>query len=187
MSTTDGFFAVDRRAWERVYDLGLAAALAYLVMARGTGGDNRTTKWSVSAIEKYTGMRRSRSAAAVADLIESELVREKGSALPGYYLAPAEPDAEPDWIWLSNTITDGAKDETPPVQLLRQTKNPAALRLFIDLHHAQNLADMAAFPGSCFIGATPAKRSARAVNGWSSAFSRMVSRLGRPPRLSSRI
>jgi len=42
---TKGFFAVDRRAWARVCALGLNPAVAYLVVACGTGGDNRTTKW----------------------------------------------------------------------------------------------------------------------------------------------
>jgi hypothetical protein len=35
-----GFFAVDRRAWARACGLGMNAAVAYLVLARGTGGDN---------------------------------------------------------------------------------------------------------------------------------------------------
>jgi hypothetical protein len=34
---TDGFFAVDRRTWARVCGLGLNRAVAYLVLARGTG------------------------------------------------------------------------------------------------------------------------------------------------------
>jgi hypothetical protein len=54
---TDGFFAVDRRTWERVCELGLNRAVAYLVLARGTGKTNRETAWSVMAIENYTGIR----------------------------------------------------------------------------------------------------------------------------------
>src|SRR4051812_29531103 len=45
------FFAIDNRLWERVCALGLNEAVAYLVQARGTGRDNRTTTWSVEAIE----------------------------------------------------------------------------------------------------------------------------------------
>jgi hypothetical protein len=42
------FFAVDRVVWSPVCKLGsINAAVAYLVLARGTGGDNRTTSWSV--------------------------------------------------------------------------------------------------------------------------------------------
>ncbi len=50
------FFAVDRRAWARACALGLNPAVAYLVLARGTSADNRSTTWSAQAIEKYTGV-----------------------------------------------------------------------------------------------------------------------------------
>jgi hypothetical protein len=40
-----GFFAVDRRAWAYVCRLGMNAGIAYLAIARGTGGDNRTSVW----------------------------------------------------------------------------------------------------------------------------------------------
>lgn len=49
------FFAVDRRAWAMAFDKGgVNAALAYLVMARGAGGDNRTTSWSAEAVNQRT-------------------------------------------------------------------------------------------------------------------------------------
>jgi hypothetical protein len=38
-STNEGFFAIDRRAWARVCALGFNTAVAYLVIACGTGGD----------------------------------------------------------------------------------------------------------------------------------------------------
>jgi hypothetical protein len=49
--------------------------------------------------------------------------------------------AEPDWIWLPNTIVTSAAGETAPVQLLRQAQNPSALRLFVDLYHSHGLAE----------------------------------------------
>jgi hypothetical protein len=48
--------------------------------------------------------------------------------------------AEPDWIWLPNALVRSAAGETPPVRLVRQAQNPAALRLFVDLYHAHALA-----------------------------------------------
>jgi hypothetical protein len=85
-----GFFAVDRRAWARVSSLGLNPAVAYLVLACGTGGDNRTTKWSDQAIQKYTGLSRGRTNRAMADLKGSGLVREdEGGTRPRYYIMPA--------------------------------------------------------------------------------------------------
>jgi hypothetical protein len=53
-----GFFAGDRRTWARVCGLGLNRAVAYLVLARGTGKSNRQTAWSVQAIETYTAISR---------------------------------------------------------------------------------------------------------------------------------
>lgn len=87
-----GFFAVDRRAWHLVSGLGLNPAVAYLVMARGTGGDNRTTKWSTNAIEQRTGIARSRCKAAVEALEKAGVVwRDPASKRdhPHYKLVPA--------------------------------------------------------------------------------------------------
>ncbi len=50
-------FAVDRRIWAHVCRFGLDAATAYIVLASGTGGDQRTTYWSAQSIEKHAGMR----------------------------------------------------------------------------------------------------------------------------------
>ncbi len=41
-----GFFAVDRGAFRCAAVGGLNATVAYLIMTRGTGRDNRTTQWS---------------------------------------------------------------------------------------------------------------------------------------------
>ena len=215
LSPNEGFFAIDRRAWARVCALGFNTAVAYLVVACGTGGDNRTTKWSDQAIRKYAGLSRGRTDKAMAELKASGLVREdQGGARPRYYLMPAhevpgceghvpalseaeqraltelnpghstsfstkascewggsspysaalglaskglarelkggrfepiaydaEKAAEPDWIWLPNTIVMGAAGEIAPIHLLRQAQNPAALRLFVDLYHSHGLAE----------------------------------------------
>jgi hypothetical protein len=214
MSVHDGFFAVDRRAWARVCQLGMNVAVAYLVLARGSGGDNRTTAWSVNAIETYTGIGRPRAQKAVTALKQSGLIRhDQGGSRPMYFILPAQevlgceggppllnseeqrilaligpenvrvpkvgrsdnqwqggnPYAvalalarksvvlhvggqhfrradpaelrpDPDWIWLPNTILDGAAGEVPPVELVRQSHNVAALRLFVDLYHSHGLA-----------------------------------------------
>ena len=51
-----GFFAVDRRIWAKLCVPGMMnEAVAYIVQARGTGRDNRTTTWSVESVERYTG------------------------------------------------------------------------------------------------------------------------------------
>ena len=64
------------------------------------------------------------------DLVEKGLAR----ALRGGRFEAIDYDAEkaatPDWIWLPNTIVTSASGETPPLCLLRQTQDPAALQLF---------------------------------------------------------
>src|SRR5208283_6080419 len=78
---------------------------------------------------------------AALGLARKGLARE----LKGCHFEPIAYDAakaaEPDWIWLPNTIITGAAAETAPVHLLRQAQNPAALRLFVDLYHSHGLAE----------------------------------------------
>jgi hypothetical protein len=68
----------------------------------------------------------------------------------------AEKAAEPDWIWLPNTIVTGAAGETAPVHLLRQAQNPSALRLFVDLYHRTDWPRTAAFTGGESVRTIPA-------------------------------
>src|SRR3954451_15934346 len=84
------FFAVDRRAWARACSLGMNAAVAYLVLARGTARDNRSTAWSVQAVEKYTSISRGRAQQALELLAKNgmiEVLRE--GTRPKYRLRSA--------------------------------------------------------------------------------------------------
>lgn len=184
----------------------MIAAIAYLVLARFSGRDNATTKASVNAIEKYTGISRGRARKAINILIRAGFVRrDAGGTRPKYYLRPAnevlqlnadlspkqrpmteeeaevyelvqigpwvsgaqrkiarklvkqgwlaeggngyfrtcehETKAETHWIWLPNELVSGAAEETPPVELVRQTQDVMTLRMLVDFYHAQNLAD----------------------------------------------
>jgi hypothetical protein len=84
-----GFFAVDRRTWARVRALGLNCAVAYLVLARGTGKNNRETAWSVDAIERYTGIARSRARHAIRSLLDTGVARQiRAGSRPKYDLLP---------------------------------------------------------------------------------------------------
>jgi|SRR5271163_2730353 len=84
-----GFFAVDRRTWARVCGLGLNRAVAYLVLARGTGKSNRESAWSVAAVESYTGISRGRAHDAVSALVEEGVVRKLWEGTrPKYDLVP---------------------------------------------------------------------------------------------------
>jgi hypothetical protein len=218
-----GFFTVDRRAWACVCGLGMNAMVAYLVIARGTGGDNRTSKWSINSIEQRTGISRGRAAQAISLLQHHKaIIRDPESKRdrPKYKIAPAheipgcegfptppldswqqhvfdqlgdgwtlvpedikpnqheerdrwkvwfprkvadkivelgwairckcgghyralpydaEAAAAPQWIWLPNSLVDGAHDETAPVDLVRETGSAPTLRLLVDIYRAQIL------------------------------------------------
>jgi hypothetical protein len=87
-----GFFAVDRRAWAEVCELGMNAAVTYLVLARGSGGDNRTSKWSTNAVELRTGISRSRAKEAITRLAQAGMIWRDPNSKPDhpkYKLRPA--------------------------------------------------------------------------------------------------
>jgi hypothetical protein len=217
---SSGFFAVDRGAFRCAAVGGLNAAVAHLIMARGTGRDNRTTQWSVHSIEQRTGVSRPNAARAVTDLLKRGIwkkVRDgkhpiyeavPGNEIPGgpfaadeqaaiaairdgedvpyewndavkvleargiveqmpssrrrrrsyskHYDAPPAPykldDAaiaaltDPLAVWLPNALIDGASNEVPPVELIRQTRSLPALRLLIELYAVQFLPNYGGVP-----------------------------------------
>lgn len=160
------YFAIDRRAWKAACDLGMNEAVSYLVIAAGTGADQRTSSWSATAVEKYTGIHHRRAAAAIESLRTAELLDvEKRGKLRRYFLRAAnevpavisktvtparrtkekhqealDELANPQWIWLPSALIEGAVNEVPPVKLLRQSQELPALRLFIDLYYNHDLA-----------------------------------------------
>ncbi len=165
------FFAIDRRCWSAACVLGLNPAVAYLVLARFTGRDQRMTSAGTNAVEERTGISRLRAKKAIADLVERGLISApiKGTqrrfaaahelpestrpdptdeeraiidrvaaGLPPargqswlarsaadkrwlrhlgnnkYEVIPAT-NPDPDWIWLPNSLVEGAAAETPPL------------------------------------------------------------------------
>jgi hypothetical protein len=151
---TGDIFAIDRRIWARVCDLGVNAAIGFLVIARGTGGDNRTTSWSVNAIEKYTSISRPRAVVAVKALIADKLLTVlKEGKRPQYRIASPDEvpsiklsakeraEFKPELIWFPNSIVDGLADETPPIEILRQSQNIHAVRMFGNFYFTQDLAN----------------------------------------------
>lgn len=155
------FFQIDRDAWLGVGDLGLNAAIAYLVLACGTGRDNRTTAWSVNAIEKYTGIGRSSAKRAVAALIINGFLSQTLSGgKPRYRFSvssmlatgdSATEDTEgtktdTNWIWLPNSLVTGVAGEAPPIERVRALHEPRTLSQLIDLYDAQDLAENGGIP-----------------------------------------
>src|SRR5262245_49086417 len=112
------FFAIDRRTWELVCALGMGPAVAYLLLARFSARNNRTTLASVQAVEKYTGIARSRARTAIMKLVDADIVQQRrGGTRPKYHLLPYEqipahrskqalpPSKDTtDLIWLPNSL-----------------------------------------------------------------------------------
>jgi hypothetical protein len=46
---------------------------------------------------------------------------------------------EPEWIWLPNSLVTGAAREVPPVELVRQSQSPTALRLLVEMYDTHAL------------------------------------------------
>ena len=204
--TNKGFFSIDRGAFRCAAVGGLNSAIACLVMARGTGPDNRTTQWSVNAIEKYTGISRPNAKKAVQDLLDRGIWKKTregnhptyeavpGNEIPGGPFTATEKAviaairngnppsdqavvealeargvvresvkrprqrsvdldeaavaalSEPVPIWLPNTLVDGASNEVPPIELIRQTRSLPALRLLVELYEVQFLPNYGGVP-----------------------------------------
>jgi hypothetical protein len=94
-SARERFFAIDARSWPKVCELGMPAAVSYLVLACGSGGNQTTTRWSVDAITRHTGIGRPRAKTAVAALVKAGLIRiEKGGTRPQYSILHAHQQAD---------------------------------------------------------------------------------------------
>lgn len=85
-----GFFAIDSRIWAKVTAFGMTEACAYLVLACGTGHDNRTTAWSTNAVMRYAGIGWTRAKPAIDRLVAGGVVRNAENhtaSKPSYELA----------------------------------------------------------------------------------------------------
>lgn len=132
------FFQIDKGVVSELADLGTNAMVSYVVLARGSSRSNDTSTWSVNAIEKKTGIGRVTAKNTLRKLAQAGLIeRVKDGARPIYRLAcSGDPDS---WIWLPNSVVDGAVGEKPPLEKLRRQQSPAMIELFINLYDVQNL------------------------------------------------
>src|SRR5271154_4707137 len=69
------FFAIDSGIWAKLTAAGMNEAVAYLVLACGTGRDNRTTSWSSQALHNYAGISWENGRAAIERLAKRGLIR----------------------------------------------------------------------------------------------------------------
>lgn len=86
-------FLVDVPTFKSVCELGVDVAAAYLVLAAGTGADNRTSTWSREAINKRTSLNWRKADAAMKKLESAGLLKwlsGKGTRKPRIDLPPIE-------------------------------------------------------------------------------------------------
>jgi hypothetical protein len=132
------FFVIERSVWQKLWALGGSAmnlVTAFLVLAAGTGADQRLSRWSARACETYAGMGKPRAAAAIARLIEAGLLERTENSTPSrpqYRFAEVERSEDP--IFLPNQLITGAGSETPILKRIRETGDELLLRLLIDLY-----------------------------------------------------
>lgn len=138
---TGGFFAIGTEQWTAACRLGLNAAVTFLVLARGTGRDNITTRWSAEAVMQRSGIAWRRAKEAIGELERSKLLNITKDAgkrhAPTYKLAfPHDADT---LLWLPNTLVDGVGGVPSPVARLRQTQNVDYLQAFVELYGLHDL------------------------------------------------
>ena len=133
-------FMVDRKQCDKAMSLGLGQAITYLILARGTGPENTITSWLAKAVEKHTGIGRKRAAQYIDALRSKQLVKQSPKINGWPRLALAVPK-EPEWIFMPNSIVDGASGEVPPLERLRRNGSIEALQMFVDAYAMQDLAN----------------------------------------------
>ena len=112
-------FIVDLPTFAKVCDLGDPdAAAAYLILAAGTGPDNRTSTWSREAINQRTALNWRKADAAMAKLEQNGLIRwksGKGTRKPRIDLPPVEtrPAMQRHVSALFDRIKQGHQPQTP--------------------------------------------------------------------------
>jgi hypothetical protein len=111
-----GFFLIDSRTWTYVCSLGLNPAVFFLVLARGSQGDNLTTSWSVEAAKRYTGLAINRAQEARDSLIRRGVLTQlRGGTKPQYKIKP-----QSDLNFGGRQ--DRPRQDRPPLDRLKRTR-----------------------------------------------------------------
>lgn len=101
-SGSAGFFTIDRRTWGALCDRQeMNPAVAYLVLAQGTGHGNAATSWSVTSLKTWTGIDWDRGKIAIQKLVTEGFIRygeKHNPTRPRYELVP--------WIDLSPQLLE---------------------------------------------------------------------------------
>mgnify|MGYP000057300065 CR=1 FL=1 len=141
-SNSKGFFSVNLDEFYKAVDLGMNEACLYLIYSCGTGKKGDLTAWSVTALTKYTEISRRRGKLAQQRLLESgitEIIKTgKGGRHPHTRINQSECSRH---AWLPMTFITGAGKEVAPIEKLRRTGEPLALKLLIAFYDYCNIAE----------------------------------------------
>lgn len=148
------FFVLGRAVWDALLTAPtgnrMNLILVFLVMAAGSGADQRLSKWSAQACETYLGMGKPRARHAIDELVTAGLVERTPDATPArpQYRLP-DVAAEEDPIFLPVQLITGLAAETPMLRRVRETGDADALILLIDLYGQVQCDATHALPIAC--------------------------------------
>lgn len=138
------FFAVDPDQFEAAANLGMNAGLAFLVIACGTGKDNRTSAWSAEAVRRYAGIAWNRANLAIDALKKADIVAATTSkARPRYKLPKPDHDR---LIWIPNQLVTAAASEECPLVRIRRTHELDVLRVLVRMYAVHDLQNEGGIP-----------------------------------------
>lgn len=137
--STGNFFSVELESFHAACELGMNEACLYLVMAMGTDRKGIKTSWSCNALQTRTSITKRKAKAAQQSLLGSGLIRQTKQGKHPHFEFVLQGDSEK--VFLPSEFIDGAADEIPPLELMRQGGDVMALRLLVDLYSVTNFAD----------------------------------------------
>lgn len=170
------FFVLGRDLWERVWQAEtgnrMTLALVWLVLLAGSGSGHARTRWSAKACETHLRIGKPRARKAIDELIAAGLVTRSASwtkLRPVYDLPGLDRDADP--IFLPVALVTGLAGETPVLRRVRETGDPLALRMLIDLYglvatDATHGVPIHAYRGGLVEAGEPDSAVAGAVGSW---------------------
>lgn len=100
------FFGLHFPTFLETCRLGINHAVTYIVLARGTQADNRTTTWSTNSVETYTRISRKKAQRCIEELEEAKLIERVGGTKHRPIRAVFEPPRKKHTNLAGETLDD---------------------------------------------------------------------------------
>lgn len=149
-SIANGYFAISKELFDQACEIGLNAAISFLVISCGTTGTGSFSSWSSQAVYKYTGIRWSKADSAISSLIDAEIISnvskdpDKPRSKPRYQIHDKDLE-DKSLIWLPNDLFKRFcyknTDEQFPnvIERILEYRDIELLRFIVLLYKHQNL------------------------------------------------